>query len=64
MNNLIIRNALIKNNVKYWELAQRILGKSDATLSRWLRNEMPEEEQLRIAVMIEDYAAKGGRIHE
>lgn len=64
MNNLIIRNALIRHNVKYWELAQRILGKSDATLSRWLRNEMPEEEQNRIAALIEGYAKNGGRIHE
>lgn len=54
-NNLIIRKALRENNVYLWELAD-ILGVSEATLIRKMRKEYPEEEQLRIAEMISEYA--------
>lgn len=56
-NNLIIRTALLKNNVYLWELAD-ILGVSEPTAVRRIRKELPEEEQLRIAEMISDYAKK------
>ena len=61
MNNLIIRTALIKHNVRTWELAAKILCISEPTLYRKLRSEMPEEEQRKIAALIEQYAEKGDR---
>lgn len=60
MNNLRIRKALASNMLKYWQLA-RILGISEMTLYRRLRDDLPESEQDRICQLIEDYAAKGGR---
>ena len=57
MNNLIIRGALLKNGVRYWQLA-RILGISEPTLCRKLRTEIPEPEQMEIAARIESEAAK------
>ena len=62
LNNLIIRNALFATGTKYWQLARDVLDISEATLSRKLRNELPEDEQRKIAAQIEAYAAqKGGR---
>lgn len=57
MNNLIIRNALLKHNVRTWQLATEILKVSEPTIYRKLRRELPEEEQKKIAAMIEAYAA-------
>ena len=57
MNNTRIRNALFQNNTKYWQLA-RIMGVSEATLSRRLRDELPDDEQARIVRLIEREAAK------
>ena len=59
MNNIKIRTALTKNGVKYWELA-KILGFSDATLSRKLRDELPDSEQDRICRLIEERTKNGG----
>ena len=63
MNNLIIRTALIKNNVRAWQLAKDILHTSEPTLYRKLRQELPETEQLEIAKAIEEFAKNGGREH-
>ena len=57
MNNLIIRNALLKTGVRAWQLAAEILNISEPTLYRKLRQEIPEEEQKKIAAQIEAYAA-------
>lgn len=46
-----IRAELKKTGLKYWELA-RLLGVSDATLCRRLRDEIPEDEQDRIVELI------------
>ena len=51
MNNSKIRNALKETGVKYWELA-RLLGISDGTLCRRLRDELPADEQDRIVELI------------
>ena len=51
MKNLKIREALKETGLKYWELA-KLLGISDGTLCRRLREELPEEEQRRIIDMI------------
>lgn len=55
--NIKVREALKKTGVKYWELA-RIMGISDGTLCRRLRDEMPAEEQDRIVNMIQEAANK------
>ena len=51
MNNTMIRTELKRTGLKYWELA-RILGISDATLCRRLRDELPDEEQRKICQLI------------
>lgn len=61
MNNQKIRDELKESGVKYWELA-RLLGVSDATLCRRLRDELPAEEQDRIVKLIRQHG--GGREHD
>ena len=63
MNNLIIRNALIKYNVRTWQLARDILKISEPTIYRKLRSELPEDEQKQIASQIANFAMKGGFEH-
>ncbi len=63
MNNKMIRMKLAINMLKYWQLA-RILGISEMTLTRKLRDELPEEEQNRICKLIDEYVEKGGKDHE
>ncbi len=53
MNNMKIRIKLLEHNKRLWWLAG-ILGTSEATLSRRLRNELPEEEQNEIIQLIEE----------
>ena len=63
MNNLKIRIKLTEKCMKYYEL-DRILGISEPTRCRMLRNELPETEQDRICKLIEEYAKNGGQDHE
>ena len=63
MNNMPIRIKIKKNKMKYYQLDQ-ILGISEATRCRMLRNELPEAEQDRICRLIDDYVEKGGIDHE
>ena len=55
-----IKITLAVNNVRQWELA-KILNVSEMTITRRLRNELPQEEQDRICKLIEEYAKNGGR---
>lgn len=48
-----VRNELMLRRVRNWELANR-LGINEATLSRRLRTELPEEEQDRLIAIIQD----------
>ena len=64
MNNLIIRSAILKTGVKSWEVARHIFKVSESTFYLKMRTEMPEDEQRRIANLIEEYAQKGGQNHE
>jgi len=57
MANYRIRNALLKNNVKHWQLAEK-MGITDFSLSRKLRRELTEEEQKKIISLVE--SIKGG----
>ena len=63
MNNLLIRIALLKTGLRNWQLAN-ILEVSEPTLYRKLRHELPEEEQKRIAELIEMHAKNGGISNE
>lgn len=51
MKNIEVREALKKNHLKQWELAE-ILGISEFTLSRRLRKELSEAEKSRIISLI------------
>lgn len=57
MSNLKIRIKLMEKGMKYYEL-DKILGISEPTRCRMLRNELPEEEQDRICQLIEKHAGK------
>lgn len=52
MKNIRIRQAAAQARVKLWEIA-RELGITDATFSRRLRDELPDDEQERILVIIQ-----------
>ncbi len=55
MANERIKNTLLINRVRQWELAN-LLGVCEMTVIRRLRTELPEEEQNRIVRLIEEYA--------
>lgn len=63
MNNKKLRTYLAANMLKYWQLA-RIMGISEMTLTRKLRDELPEPEQDRICKLIDEYVKNGGQEHE
>lgn len=63
MTNSRIRNKLDANHMRYYEL-DRILGISEATRCRMLRNELPEAEQDRICHLIDEYCQRGSQDHE
>ena len=52
MTNAEIRRAAGGAGVKLWELAEA-LGVADATLSRKLRHELPEDEKQKILEIID-----------
>ena len=53
MKNIAIRLALLKSGMRHYELAS-IMGISESTLGRKLREELPEDEQERIVALIEE----------
>ena len=53
MKNMKIRQALLEVSMKNYQLAE-IMGISEFTLSRKLRNELPKEEQERIISIIKE----------
>ena len=63
MKNMKIRIELMEHNKRLWWLAQ-ILGTSEPTLSRRMRNELPEEEQERICKLIDSCIENGGQRNE
>lgn len=52
MTNKKIRMKMIEHDLKQWQLA-KLMGKSEATVYRLLRDELPEDEQDRICEVIE-----------
>ncbi len=63
MNNLQIRLKLTEKGKPYYWLAA-IMGISDNTLFRRLRDELPAEEQARIIKLIEENAKEEGAKRE
>ena len=59
MNNKTIRQLAKDKGVLLWEIAEQ-LGITDGNFSRRLRRELPDEEQQRIATIIEEIAAERG----
>jgi len=57
MANLKIRIALLERGLKQYHLA-KMLGVSESTVFRRLRDELPEEEQARYIRMIENYSGE------
>ena len=53
-NNKAIRIAMIDADIHLYELAQ-LLGIHEVTLSRWMRNELPEVKQEEIISVIHEY---------
>lgn len=51
MNNKLIRHAMVDAGLRQWEAGARA-GYSEIAFSRLLRNELPVEEQQRIADLI------------
>ena len=56
MNNLEIRQAMKERRMFNYELAE-LMGISEFTLSRKLRNELPQEEKERILNLIRNVKA-------
>ncbi len=63
MTNLKIRIKLTEMGMKYYEL-DKLLGISEPTRCRMLRNELPEDEQDRICKLIDQYVKNGGCTNE
>ena len=55
VKNLDIRDAAKKSGIKLWQIAEK-LGIWDATLSRKLRKELPQEEKEKIIGIIAELA--------
>ena len=60
MKNKKIRMKLIEKDLKYYQL-DLILGVSEPTRCRMLRQELPEDEQDRICRLIDEYVEEGGQ---
>lgn len=58
MTNLIVRIAMSDNHITQWKLA-RLLGVSESTVWRLLREELPESDQKAIVKIIE-----GGEVND
>jgi len=57
MKNKIIRIEAQERKVRLWQIAEK-LGIAEATFSRKLRKELPDDEQERILEIIEQIAAE------
>lgn len=55
MKNILIRETLKKEGMKQWELAE-ILNIAETTLCVKLRKELPEEEQVKIIMLIQQHS--------
>ena len=51
MNNTEIRRDIVRSGLKYWEVAQAY-GCTDSTFSRKLRQELSDDEKVKIRAII------------
>ena len=58
MYNQDIRSEIHKNGLKLWQIAEE-LGITDATFSRKLRKELPDETKSQIRIIIAGMTEKG-----
>lgn len=58
MHNQDIRSEILGNGLKLWQIAEA-LGITDATFSRKLRRELPDETKTQIRGIIADLTEKG-----
>lgn len=58
MENKNIRNKILSNCLKYWQVAEAI-GITDGRLSVWLRTSLNDEREARVLKAIEDLIKKG-----
>ncbi len=59
MKNKIIKEAMWKHHKRQWQVAD-MLGISEQTLCRMMRYDLPEEEQQKIASVIEGESENNG----
>lgn len=57
MTNEKVRKSLFENQLPQWRLA-RVLGIGESSLTRKLREELPEAEQNELVAIIEEEAKK------
>lgn len=50
--NIVIRNAILNNNLKFWQIAEK-LNMNDGNFSRLLRKELTKEKKEEILKIIE-----------
>ena len=60
-NNVLIRASMKKHGLFLYELAD-IIGISEPTMCRWMRKELPEDEQRLIIAKIEDHAKETANV--
>ena len=58
MHNQDIRHEILGSGLKLWQIAEA-LGITDATFSRKLRKELPDETKARIRCIIAELTKKG-----
>lgn len=60
MENKDIRRAIIRAELKYWQVAAAY-GYTDSTFSRKLRHELPQEEKAKLFAIIKGLKAERDR---
>lgn len=51
VTNKLIRDALYQQDMRLWQLGN-LIGKSEATITRMMRTELPMEQQKQIVALI------------
>lgn len=55
--NLIVREELAKHGLFLWQLG-KLINVSESTITRLMREELPQEEQLRLVKIIREESEK------
>lgn len=62
MSNRAIRVKILECGLKHWQVARQI-GIDPATFSRWMREEMSEEQKAKVDAAIQRLTMKGGAVN-